>query len=133
MLLSGSTPSSSLGSIKSSGVPGITCTLFTTITCRTRPAKVASIAVSVFIDPDLAQLDALAGLGAEQIPGFEIYTDASHQTAICFRMGNLFETKLGDLDQAVESYEKALKLLEKIIAKYPKTAAAAQAEALSRS
>ena len=36
----------------------------------------AGIGVSVFVDPDLAQLDALAELGAGLIPGFEINTDA---------------------------------------------------------
>ena len=34
------------------------------------------VGVSVFVDPDLAQLDALADLGRELVPGFEINTDA---------------------------------------------------------
>ena len=34
------------------------------------------IGVSVFVDPDLPQLDALADLGRELVPGFEINTDA---------------------------------------------------------
>ncbi len=34
------------------------------------------IAVSVFLDPDPAQLEALAGIGPRAIPGFEINTDA---------------------------------------------------------
>ena len=36
----------------------------------------AGIGVSVFVDPDLQQLDALAVLGTLLIPGFEINTDA---------------------------------------------------------
>ena len=36
----------------------------------------AGIAVSLFLDPDLGQLERLADLGAELVPGFEINTDA---------------------------------------------------------
>ncbi len=36
----------------------------------------SGISVSVFIDPDLEQLDALTDLGEELVPGFEINTDA---------------------------------------------------------
>jgi pyridoxine 5-phosphate synthase len=41
--------------------------------------RAAGIEVSLFLDPDPAQLEVLAGIGAELVPGFEINTDAYTQ------------------------------------------------------
>jgi len=53
----------------------------------------------------LERFDELLGLLSDEQ---EAYSDPDHRASIAFRRGNLYETKLADLERAAGSYEQAL-------------------------